>query len=382
MAAYCAPSGSALLARAPAPRVWSAGASASFVGFNGGILRRGMFLGFSSAFRNGNAADRFATRASAAAEASTDAPVDTGPGITIEETDPIPYISDLFTNDENDPDVPTEGYSSISDASKAIKAGKFVILVDLVDGRSVGYLVMAASMVTPDRLQFVDRYCMQGLFCVLSSERLDELQIGARGSMTDEARVSVDERSGTATGASVGARTNTVLALLNPESKPDMFVSPGYVYPLRYQGSGKRAGTPEAALDLITLNRLPRGALVSQLVYDKEDLNPRLPKLQRFSKENLIPILSVTDLNRYFAETTLHNLTVVNWIMKSLQDERERLQKETGSTSTDMKFLIAERDRLRKERGEPPVEEGEGQGGAANGLPANGLPTSPPLPTS
>ncbi|NBV84271.1 bifunctional 3,4-dihydroxy-2-butanone-4-phosphate synthase/GTP cyclohydrolase II, partial [bacterium] len=62
-------------------------------------------------------------------------------------------------------------FSSISDAITDISNGKMVIVVDDQDRENEGDLVMAASFVTPDAINFMIRYG-KGLVCLPVTEEL------------------------------------------------------------------------------------------------------------------------------------------------------------------------------------------------------------------
>src|SRR5579859_4113784 len=92
-------------------------------------------------------------------------------------------------------------------------------------------------------------------------------------------------------------RTRTILAAIDPKTRPADLARPGHVFPLRAKDGGVlvRAGHTEAAVDLARLAGLkPSGVLC-------EILNPdgsmaRVPQLARFSKKHRLKMITIRDL--------------------------------------------------------------------------------------
>src|SRR5687767_8313432 len=96
-----------------------------------------------------------------------------------------------------------------------------VVVVDDEDRENEGDLIAAASLVTPEHINFMARHG-RGLICVpLTPERLDELDVRPMvqqntDRMETAFMVSVDARHGTSTGISAADRARTIQALVNP----------------------------------------------------------------------------------------------------------------------------------------------------------------------
>ncbi len=197
---------------------------------------------------------------------------------------------------------------TIEDALIALKNGQFVIVVDDEDRENEGDLILAAEKATPEALTFMVRHT-SGLICVpMLEERLSELDLPQMVyENTDIHRtawtISVDYRHGTTTGISASDRAKTIQALINPTSKPDSFVRPGHVFPLRYKKGGvlKRAGHTEAAVDLSQMAGLYPAGIIAEIVNEDGSM-ARLPDLKRFSKKYNLPIISIEDIIRYKRE--------------------------------------------------------------------------------
>src|SRR5947208_16567600 len=111
--------------------------------------------------------------------------------------------------------------------------------------------------------------------------------------------VSIDHRNA---GSGIGAadRALTVRRVLDPSSRPDDFVRPGHVFPLRAREGGvlERRGHTEAAVDLARLAGLPPVAVICEVLHD--DGSPaRFPYLELFAQEHRIALVSVAQLVEY-----------------------------------------------------------------------------------
>ncbi len=194
--------------------------------------------------------------------------------------------------------------SSISEAIEEIRQGKFVIVVDDEDRENEGDLVIAAERATPEAVNFMIREA-RGLVCVpLTGKRLDELQLPQMvkentAPLGTAFTVSVEAKNVT-TGISAFDRAATILALVDPKTKPDDLLMPGHTFPLRARDGGvlRRAGQTEASVDLARLAGLQPAAVICEIVGD-EGLMARMPELERFAARFNLKIISVADLITY-----------------------------------------------------------------------------------
>jgi 3,4-dihydroxy 2-butanone 4-phosphate synthase/GTP cyclohydrolase II len=184
-----------------------------------------------------------------------------------------------------------------------------VIVIDDEERENEGDLVMAASKVTPTAVNFMAKFG-RGLICVpMLGERLDALQIGDMVSQNSSRHgtaftISVDARKGTSTGISASDRAKTIKACVDSRSKPDDFVRPGHIFPLRYHPGGvlARAGQTEAGVDLAKLAGLAPAAVICEIM-NEDGRMARLPQLLRYGKKHGLKIVSVEDLIRYRRRT-------------------------------------------------------------------------------
>src|SRR5260370_37078180 len=180
----------------------------------------------------------------------------------------------------------------IEAALAAFVRGDMVVVVDDADRENEGDLIMAAEKVTPEAIGLMVRYT-SGLLCVpLLGERLDALEIPLMVTPNTEAlrtafTVSVDAVRETTPGISAADRATTIRALVHPASRPDDFVRPGHVFPLRYHEGGvlARRGHTEAAVDMARLSGLaPAGALAE--ITNADGSMARRPQLRRLAVEH------------------------------------------------------------------------------------------------
>src|SRR5271169_1087666 len=183
-------------------------------------------------------------------------------------------------------------FSRIEDAIAAIRAGQMVIVADDEDRENEGDLTMAAETITPEAINFMAKYG-RGLICLaMTPERLDELQIPLMVS-TNSSRfetafcVSIEAREGTTTGISAADRAATVLAAIDPATKPADLIRPGHVFPLRARNAGvlERAGQTEAAVDLARLAGLGPAGVICEIM-NEDGTMARVPQLSDFARRN------------------------------------------------------------------------------------------------
>ncbi len=194
--------------------------------------------------------------------------------------------------------------STISDAIEEIRQGKFVIVVDDEDRENEGDLVIAAEKVTPQAVNFMIREA-RGLVCVpLTGKRLDELQLPQMvrentAPLGTAFTVSVEAKNVT-TGISAFDRAATILALIDPKTKPDDLLMPGHTFPLRARDGGvlRRAGQTEASVDLARLAGLQPAGVICEIVGEDGSM-ARMPELERFAAQFDLKIVSVADLITY-----------------------------------------------------------------------------------
>src|SRR5580700_10134265 len=147
--------------------------------------------------------------------------------------------------------------NTIKEAIEAIKSGKTIIVVDDEDRENEGDFLTAARNATPETINFMIRHG-RGLVCApITKKRAKELDLEPMVSNNTTSHetnftVSVDLLEGCTTGISASDRSRTILALIDPDTKPEDLGRPGHIFPLIAKDGGvlRRTGHTEAAIDL------------------------------------------------------------------------------------------------------------------------------------
>ena len=195
---------------------------------------------------------------------------------------------------------------TVEEAIEDIRNGKVIIVVDDADRENEGDFVAAAEKVTPEMINFMATHG-RGLICApLTENRCKALDLAmmvhnSTDSMETAFTVSVDLRgNGVTTGISANDRAKTVLALIDPETKPYQLARPGHVFPLVAKQGGvlRRTGHTEAAIDFARLAGLkPAGVIVE--IMNENGTMARLPELLKVAKKFDLKIVTIEDLVAY-----------------------------------------------------------------------------------
>lgn len=195
--------------------------------------------------------------------------------------------------------------NTIEEALEDLRLGKFVIVADDEDRENEGDFIIAAEMITPEKVNFMLQYGRGVLCCPITEQRCVELdlmhQVANNTSMLGTPfTVTVDKLEGCSTGVSTADRAATILALADPNSKPETFGRPGHINPLYARAGGvlQRAGHTEAGVDLARLAGFqPVAALIE--IMNADGTMARMPQLQEVSKEFDLKIITIKDLIAY-----------------------------------------------------------------------------------
>lgn len=195
--------------------------------------------------------------------------------------------------------------STIEEALADFKEGKFVIVVDDEDRENEGDFIIAAELITEDKVNFMLKNGRGVLCAPITMSRAEELelerQVQTNTSMLGTPfTVTVDLLDGCTTGVSTHDRAATIRALADPTRKPTDFGRPGHINPLYAQDRGvlKRAGHTEAAIDLARLCGLqPAAALIE--ILNEDGTMARMPQLKEVAREHGLKIITIKDLIAY-----------------------------------------------------------------------------------
>lgn len=195
--------------------------------------------------------------------------------------------------------------NSISEIIEDIKNGKMVILMDDEDRENEGDLIMAASHVTPEAINFMITHA-RGLVCLtLTEERCQQLDLplmsdknGAK--FSTNFTLSIEAAQGVTTGISASDRATTIKAAVAPSAKPSDIVQPGHIFPIMARKGGvlHRAGHTEAGCDLARLAGLEPASVIVEIIKPDGEM-ARRDDLEIFAKEHGLKIGTIADLIQY-----------------------------------------------------------------------------------
>lgn len=199
----------------------------------------------------------------------------------------------------------SSAFDSIADVIEEIRRGRMVIVTDDEDRENEGDLVMAASKVTPQAVNFMATHG-RGLICVpITEDRaahlgLQRMVAHNRELHATDFTVSVDASHGTTTGISARDRAATIKVLANPTAGSKDLRQPGHIFPLQAAEGGvlKRAGHTEAGVDLARLAGLDPSGVICEILNEDGSM-ARLPDLLKFKKKHGLKICSIRDLIAY-----------------------------------------------------------------------------------
>ena len=210
--------------------------------------------------------------------------------------------------------------NSIQEIVEDIRCGRMVVLMDDEDRENEGDLVMAASLVRPEDINFMVREA-RGLVCLtLTPERCEQLNLTRMVQDNDSVygtnfTASIEAAQGVTTGISAGDRARTVQVAVAPQASPKDIVQPGHIFPIMAQPGGvlSRAGHTEAGCDLARLAGLESAAVIVEIMNEDGSM-ARRPDLETFAKNHDLKIGTIEDLIHYRLthETTVESVKTRN----------------------------------------------------------------------
>jgi len=197
-------------------------------------------------------------------------------------------------------------FNTIEEAIEDIKRGKCIIVVDDEDRENEGDFLTAAANASPEMINFMATHG-KGLICApITQKRCEELQLDlmvGKNTASHETNftISIDLLGhGCTTGISATDRSKTVLALTDPNMKPEDFGRPGHIFPLMAKEGGvlRRAGHTEAAVDLARLSGFDEAGLIVEIIREDGEM-ARLPDLEIIAKKFDLKLICIKDLIEY-----------------------------------------------------------------------------------
>jgi len=198
--------------------------------------------------------------------------------------------------------------NSIAELIEDIREGRMVVLMDDEDRENEGDLIMAASKVRPEDINFMARFG-RGLICLpLTRERCKQLHLplmvnANQSRFATNFTVSIEAVEGITTGISAYDRAHTIRTAVGPDASPEDLSQPGHVFPLMTNPGGvlARAGHTEASVDLAMLAGLEPAAVLVEILNEDGSM-ARRPQLEQFAAEHGLKIGTIAGLIRYRLE--------------------------------------------------------------------------------
>ena len=195
--------------------------------------------------------------------------------------------------------------AKVREAIDDIRRGRMLILVDDEDRENEGDFCFAAEHVTPEKINFMAKYG-RGLVCLsMTDERLRQLDfpmmVEKNTSRFETAfTVSIDASKGITTGISAYDRAYTIRLATDDKAKPEDFVRPGHIFPLRAKPGGVlvRTGQTEGSVDLARLAGLKPAAVICEIMKDDGTM-ARMPDLEKIAEKHNMRIVAIKDLVAY-----------------------------------------------------------------------------------
>jgi 3,4-dihydroxy 2-butanone 4-phosphate synthase / GTP cyclohydrolase II len=221
-------------------------------------------------------------------------------------------VSDMFGGDERCPVAQAVNFAESEQSLREFRSGRMIVIADDEDRENEGDLVIAAELVTPEVINFMATHA-RGLICLaMTGERLDQLELGPMAlhntaNLGTAFTVSIDARGrGVTTGISSYDRAQTILAAVDPQTRPEDLARPGHVFPLRSRPKGvlERRGQTEASVDLARLAGLHHAVVICEIM-NRDGTMARGSDLARFCAKYGFTMVTVAQLVRYRLETEL-----------------------------------------------------------------------------
>lgn len=191
-------------------------------------------------------------------------------------------------------------FNSIDEVIEDLKEGKPIIIVDDYDKDNTGNLLVFAEKLSIETLKMLDQYSKGIIQVVAPKERFQKLGIHAlfeQSLMAYQTAQVLSFSLKNTFGDRILRMYQTVMALVDQETKENAFVQPGLLFPTQTHDGGvlKRAGRTEAALDLAKIAKVFPAALTALIL--KENGEPYLLNdLEKLKNELVLKWISVSNL--------------------------------------------------------------------------------------
>ena len=189
--------------------------------------------------------------------------------------------------------------NTIIETIEAIKHGEMVLICDDLETKNEGSLVIAAEKANSNNIKTLLEIGNKTIYFVSPKERFFELGIDAlyeQSPLSQQKVATINLTGNTQDIHNVENYMKTIKKLLDPQAKKEDFVKPGVIYPMLYRLGGvlKRAGHPEASVDLAKLAGLKQASVITFI--QQKDIEEVALKLNA-------KIITITSLIEYRRET-------------------------------------------------------------------------------
>lgn len=189
--------------------------------------------------------------------------------------------------------------NTIIETLDAIKNGEMVLIVDDLETKNEGSLMIAAEKANSNNIKTFLENGNKTIYYITPKERFFELGIDAlyeQSPLSQQKVSTINLTSNTVDQNHIENYLKTIKKLLDPKAKKEDFKTPGVIYPMLYRLGGvlKRAGHPEASVDLAKLAGLNHASVLTFI----EQKNIEEVALKLNAK-----VITITSLIEYRRET-------------------------------------------------------------------------------
>jgi 3,4-dihydroxy 2-butanone 4-phosphate synthase/GTP cyclohydrolase II len=197
--------------------------------------------------------------------------------------------------------------AKIEEILEELRQGKVIVLIDDENRENEGDFVVATEHITIELINFFTRIGGGYLCVAMTGDDCDRLELGPQVADNTSVRgtpftISVDghPRHNVSTGISAADRVKTLELLVNEDSRPDDFVRPGHINPLRARVGGvlARTGQTEGSVDLCKLAGLKPSAVIIEVVKEDGEM-ARVPDLEKLCEQHNFKMCSVEQIIEY-----------------------------------------------------------------------------------
>ncbi len=197
--------------------------------------------------------------------------------------------------------------SKIEEVLEDLRQGKVIVLIDDENRENEGDFVVSTEHITVELINFFTRIGGGYLCVAMTGDDCDRLELGPQVTDNTSVRgtpftISVDghPRHNVSTGISAADRVKTLELLVNDNSRPDDFVRPGHINPLRARAGGvlARTGQTEGSVDLCKLAGLKPSAVIIEVVKEDGEM-ARVPDLEKLCEQHNFKMCSVEQIIEY-----------------------------------------------------------------------------------